>query len=208
MFNSPPGLSDAMDLAKMLAILELIAPLSGPDFRIWEQTRTGLLSYPLDPAAARAHLSASIYLQMALRPDIIHIVGYTEADHAATGAEVIESAAMARRVIENALRGAPDLTADPLVQSRKSHLMAETRVTLTAIRNLGDPEGPDPITDPQILAKAVTSGIMDAPQLRSNRFGRGQIRTRIIGGACMAVDEAGLPLPEARRIEMLFETKE
>ena len=208
MFNSPPGLSDAMDLAKMLAILEMIAPLSGPDFRIWEQTRTGLLSYPLDPAAARAHLAASIYLQMALRPDIIHIVGYTEADHAATGAEVIESAAMARRVIENALRGAPDLTADPLVQTRKRHLMAETRVTLAAIRNLADPEGPDPLTDPAILAKAVTSGIMDAPQLRNNRFARGQVRTRIIGGASLAVDEAGLPLPEARRIEELFAVKE
>jgi methylmalonyl-CoA mutase cobalamin-binding subunit len=32
MFNSPPGLSDAMDLAKMLAVLELIAPLSSPHF--------------------------------------------------------------------------------------------------------------------------------------------------------------------------------
>ncbi len=29
MFNSPPGLSDAMDLAKMLAILDLIEPLAG-----------------------------------------------------------------------------------------------------------------------------------------------------------------------------------
>jgi methylmalonyl-CoA mutase cobalamin-binding subunit len=28
MFNSPPGLSDAMDLAKMLALLEMIAPLT------------------------------------------------------------------------------------------------------------------------------------------------------------------------------------
>ena len=68
MFNSPPGLSDAMDLAKMLAILEMIQPLAGPDFRIWEQTRTGLLSYPLDLPAARAHLAASIYLQMSLQP--------------------------------------------------------------------------------------------------------------------------------------------
>ncbi len=51
MFNSPPTLSDRMDLAKMLAILEMIAPLAGPDFRIWRQTRTGLLSYPLDPDA-------------------------------------------------------------------------------------------------------------------------------------------------------------
>ena len=208
MFNSPPGLSDAMDLAKMLAILELIAPLAGPDFRIWEQTRTGLLSYPLDLPAARAHLAASIYLQMALRPDIIHIVGYTEADHAATAADVIESARMARRVVENALRGAPDLTADPLVQARKAHLIAETRVTLAAIRSLGDPEGADPLTDPTVLSRAVTSGILDAPQLRSNRFGRGQVRTRITGGACLAVDEAGQPLPEAQRIEQLFTSKE
>lgn len=208
MFNSPPGLSDAMDLAKMLAILEMIAPLSGPDFRIWEQTRTGLLSYPLDLPAARAHLAASIYLQMALRPDIIHIVGYTEADHAATGAEIIEAAKMARRVIENVLRGAPDLTADPLVQARKAHLIAETRVTLDAVRRLGAPEGADPLTDPQVLTEAVTTGILDAPQLRNNPFGRGQIRTRIIGGACMAVDETGQPLPEARRIEALFMKKE
>lgn len=208
MFNSPSGLSDAMDLAKMLAILEMIAPLAGPDFRIWEQTRTGLLSYPLDPAAARAHLAASIYLQMGLRPDIVHVVGYTEADHAATADDVIESAGMARRVIENALRGAPDLTADPTVQARKRHLMAETRVALAAIRALGDPDGPDPLTDPAVLAMAVTRGIMDAPQLRSNKFGRGMVRTRIIGGACLAVDGDGNPLPEARRIEQLYEISE
>jgi hypothetical protein len=77
MFNSPPGLSDAMDLAKMLATLDLIAPLAGPDFCIWRQTRTGLLSYPLDPVAGRAHLAASVYLQMALKPHIVHVVGHT-----------------------------------------------------------------------------------------------------------------------------------
>lgn len=208
MFNSPPGLSDAMDLAKMLAILEMITPLSGPDFRIWEQTRTGLLSYPLDLPAARAHLAASIYLQMALRPDIIHIVGHTEADHAATAAEIIEAAKMTRRVIENVLRGAPDMTADPLVQARKAHLIAETRVTLNAIQSLAEPGVDDPFTDPQTLTKAVTSGVLDAPQLLNNQFGRGQIRTRIIGGACMAVDKEGQPLPEAQRIETLLSKKE
>ena len=31
-----------------------------PDFRIWRQTRTGLLSYPVDKDAARAHLAATI----------------------------------------------------------------------------------------------------------------------------------------------------
>jgi len=79
MFNSPPGVSDAMDLAKMLAVLDLLEPLSGPDFHIWRQTRTGLLSYPLDLDAARAHLAASVYVQMVLRPHIVHVVGHTEA---------------------------------------------------------------------------------------------------------------------------------
>ncbi len=139
MFNSPPGLSDAMDLAKMAAMLRLIAPLESADFHIWRQTRTGLLSYPLQPDAARAHLAASIYLQMALRPHIVHIVGHTEADHAATGQDVIEAARMARRAIDNSLRGAPDMLADPAVQQRIETLVIEAEFTLGAIRALAEP---------------------------------------------------------------------
>ena len=200
MFNSPPGLADAMDLAKMLAVLELIEPLADASFHIWRQTRTGLLSYPLDLPAARAHLAASIYVQMALRPHILHIVGHTEADHAATAGDVIEAAAMARRVVENVLRGAPDLTADPLIQLRKADLVAETQVTLQAVRNLGRDRDTDPLTDPEVLARAVTAGILDAPQLKNNPFGRGNIRTRIVNGACEAVDESGAVLPEHIRL--------
>lgn len=206
MFNSPPGTSDAMDLAKMLAILELIHPLAGPDFRIWTQTRTGLLSYPLDPAAARAHLSASIYLQMALKPDIVHIVGHTEADHAATAEEVIEAAKMARRAIENALAGQPAMIYDPVILRRKEVLIQEAKITLQAIQSLSSDTNEDAFTDPEILAKSVTTGIMDAPQLKNNRFGRGNIRTRIIGGACQAVDENGAPISETQRLEQFFKT--
>jgi methylmalonyl-CoA mutase cobalamin-binding subunit len=201
MFNSPPGLSDAMDLAKMLAVLDLIVPLAQEgSFRIWRQTRTGLLSYPLAPAAARAHLAASIYLQMALHPHIVHIVGQTEADHAAIAKDVIEASQMARRAIENALRGQPDMTLDPGVQARQAHLVAEAQVTLQAIRNLADGQVADPLTDPATLARAVTRGILDAPQLKNNRFGRGLIRTRIGDGACLAVDDGGRPLSEAQRL--------
>lgn len=200
MFNSPPGLSDAMDLAKMLAVLELIAPLAGPEFRIWRQTRTGLLSYPLDPVAARAHLVASVYLQMALRPHIVHVVGHTEAHHAATAEDVIEACGLARRSIENALRGAPDMTADPRVRARKDELVGEARLTLQAIGNLGGSDGKDPLADPACLARAVQLGILDAPQLRNNPFARGAIRAQIIDGACRAVDEMGRPLSEAERL--------
>ena len=205
MFNSPPGLSDAMDLAKMLACLEMIAPLAGPDFRIWRQTRTGLLSYPLEPAAARSHLAASVYLQMALRPHIVHVVGHSEAHHAATAEDVIEACKIARRAIENAQRGQPDMTADPAVQQRKEELVREARVTLAAIAALAGPDVSDPLTDPATLARAVTTGALDAPHLRNNRFGRGQIVSRIDErGACVAVDpSSGRVLSEEERLAAL-----
>jgi methylmalonyl-CoA mutase cobalamin-binding subunit len=205
MFNSPPGLSDAMDLAKMLAALDLIAPLEGQDFRIWRQTRTGLLSYPVDVDGARAHLVASVYLQMALRPHILHVVGHTEAHHAATADDVIEATKLARRSVENALRGQPDMTADPAVQARKEELVNEAQVTLDAIRSLSSSGIGDPLTSPVALTKAVTTGILDAPHLRNNRFGRGQVVTRIDQrGACVPIDPAtGCALTEGERIKLL-----
>jgi methylmalonyl-CoA mutase cobalamin-binding subunit len=213
MFNSPPGLSDAMDLAKMLACLDLIKPLTmvkswrrgGHQFRVWRQTRTGLLSYPLDLDAARAHLATSVYLQMALRPHIVHVVGHTEAHHAATADDVIEACRLARRAIENALRGAPDLTADWAVQQRRVELVGEARVTLAAVHALAKPGVPDPLIDPATLARAIASGVLDAPHLQNNPFARGEIVTRIDDrGACVAVDPAsGRVLTERERIVRL-----
>lgn len=203
MFNSPPGLSDAMDLAKMLAILDMIIPLARPDFRIWRQTRTGLLSYPLDLSAARAHLAASVYLQMALKPHIVHVVGHTEADHAATADDVIEACGLARRAIDNALRGQPDMTVDPAIVARRLELVKEARFVLQAIRSLGGKPEIDPLIDPDTLARAVQVGILDAPQLKGNRFARGQAQTRIMKGACQAVDSTGRLLSESKRLAQL-----
>ncbi len=221
MFNSPPGLSDAMDLAKMLAVLEMIgtletplgkgmssdgnlgAPGRGGEFRIWKQTRTGLLSYPQDPQAARGHLAASVYLQMALKPDILHIVGHSEADHAATAEDVIEASRIARRVIDNALGGAPDMTADPKVQNRKEELVAEAKITIKAIRDLAGEGVVDPWADAGVLARAVSLGILDAPQLKNNPFARGDVQTRIVNGTCVAVDPQGRPVREAERLDRL-----
>jgi len=208
MFNSPPGLSDAMDLAKMAAMLRAIAPLEDEHFHIWRQTRTGLLSYPLQPDAARAHLSASIYLQMAVRPHIVHIVGHTEADHAATGQDVIDAARMARRSIDNALRGAPDMLADPAVQHRIDTLVRDAQLTLEAIRALGGGSPVDALTDADVLAQAVQSGILDAPHLRNNPFARGEIRTALINGACVTVDASGREILEEERLHNLHTKKE
>lgn len=203
MFNSPPDLSDTMDLAKMQAIVDIIAPLSGPEFRIWYETRTGLLSYPLEINAARAHLASSVYLQVALKPDIVHIVGHTEADHAATAEEVIEAALMARRSIENALKGQPDMN-DDTVLKRKKHLIDEAYITLDCIRSLSFKDSIDPLTDPGVLAHAVKIGILDAPHLKNNPYASGKVKTRIINGACEAIGETGLPMSEKDRLKLLI----
>ena len=204
MFNTPPMVSDAMDLAKMLATLDMVESLVGPAFRIWRQTRTGLLSYPLDPPAARAHLAASVYVQMALRPHIVHVVGHTEAHHAATAEDVIEACRITQRAIENALRGQPDMTLDPQVQARRAHLVSEARVLIDAIRALGDGKTSSPLIDPANLAQAVRLGLLDAPNLQNNAYARGAIRTLVDErGRCNAVTKRGVPLSEAERIDML-----
>lgn len=204
MFNSPAGHSDAMDLAKMLALLEMIADLEGSDFLIWRQTRTGLLSYPVDKDLARGHLAATVYLQMALKPHIVHVVGYTEADHAATEAEVIESCKLVSRAIENALHGQPDMSQDFSVQARKKELIREARINLDAIRSLAPASISDPLADAAVLSKAVTSGILDAPQLKNNRYARGEVITRIDNrGACVSINpDNGQPFTENERLKV------
>lgn len=204
MFNSPPGTAGSMDLAKMLAALKLIEPLAGPDFRIWKQTRTGLLSYPLNLEAARSHLATSIYLQMALKPHIVHVVGHTEAHHAATAEDVVEACGIARQAIENALSGAPDMAADPAVQAQVDHLTTEAGFTLQFIQKLPGNRNIDAWTDPESLAKSVRLGVLDAPQLQNNPIALGRIKTRILNGSCTATNSAGIPLREAERLKNLL----
>ncbi|MBN1935660.1 MAG: cobalamin B12-binding domain-containing protein [Anaerolineae bacterium] len=211
MFETPPHLSNRMDLAKQLAKAELAEELSTDTFRVWRQTRTGLMSYPVDSDAARGHLGASVYLQMALKPHIVHVVGYCEADHAARPEEVIASCKMARRVVENALRGAPEMAADPCVKKRKETLQHEAMMIIKAIRNLNKNEVDDPLLDVETLAYAVEIGLLDAPHLRGNPYTgggvhRSQIRTQAIDGAIFAVNEAGQPLSEEERIDTILST--
>jgi len=146
-----------------------------------------------------------VYAQMALRPHIVHVVGHTEAIHAATAVDVIKACKLARRAIENALNGQPDVTVDPAVQARKDELVLAAHLALDAIRSLTRSGDVDPLTDPSTLARAVTLGILDAPHLRNNTIARGEVLTRIDErGACVAIDpRSGRPLSEAERLARL-----
>jgi hypothetical protein len=48
---------------------------------------------------------------------------------------------------------------------------------------------------------------MDAPQLRNNRFGRGEIRTGILNGASVTVDANGKTIKEKKRLSKFIEQR-
>lgn len=188
MFNIPAGVSFKMDLAKMLACIDLVEELQDEHFKVHRETRAGLLSYPVDMDKAKGQLASSVMLQMSLKPEILHVVAYCEAHHAAMPSDIIESCKIASKVVENAIYGMPDWTIDQEVQARKEELKKEARLLLKAIRALSDDTSLDPLLDPKNLANAVRQGLLDTPEITPSQNARGAITTRIVNGACYAVE--------------------
>ena len=82
----------------------------------------------------------------------------------------------------------PDMTLDPVILKRKRELRSESNILLEAIKKIADNDVPDPWINPETLVKSVEMGLVDAPQLQGNRYAKGEIATRIINGACYAVN--------------------
>jgi hypothetical protein len=178
-FNKPRETGDLADLAKMTAGLTLAADLlpPGPDRpRIWRETRTGIESFPPDPALAKIQLARSTFLQLIVDPHIIHIVSYCEADHAATAEDAIDSSKLVRRCVRVFRQHEPDLLKyrdDPQVVARREHLLRETRFLLRRIAGLSTPGGSTEdaplgslthrLADPQALTAALERGYLAAP---------------------------------------------
>ncbi len=203
MFNTPKATSPKMDLAKMLGKVELIESLHDDNFKSYRQVRSGLLSFPPDLDKAKGQLASSVYLAMNLDPDIVHVVGFCEGRYAARPRDIIESSKMVQQIIKNHGMGAPDMNFDPDVQERKHQLKGEALLLIDAIKSLGPSE--DPLTDPGVINKAVEKGLLDAPDLKGNKYARGEICTETINGACCTVDpETGDVLDEKKRIENIL----
>ncbi|PIS25928.1 MAG: methionine synthase [bacterium (Candidatus Stahlbacteria) CG08_land_8_20_14_0_20_40_26] len=201
MLNTPPETTPVMDLAKMLAKIEMIESLHDNNFISFRQIRTGLRSMPVNPNIAKGHLAASIAFGMALRPHIVHVVSYCEANHAAGAKEIIESCQIARGVIRLGLKGFPDLTRDPEISKRKKQLVKEVNFIIEAIRNLGKE---DPLVDPTVLEKAVRTGILDAPHLSGSTVAKGNVVTVPVEGRYVAINPATRKvLSEQKRLTAL-----
>lgn len=204
MFNIPGAMSFSMDLAKVLAQIEMAESLAGPDFTLYRETRAGLPFMSGDLDLAKGQLGASTLLQMAVKPHIIHVVGYSEAEHAATPQVVIESCKIARGVIRSVLQGGVDQTADPAVQQRKAQLIQEAGVLIGYIEEKYRGFSADPLTDPRVIADCVRRGVLDAPHILKNDVFKGTLKTRMVGGKCVAWDAAeNRELCEQERLERL-----
>jgi len=206
MLNTPPTTSPAMDLAKMAAKIELIESLHDDRFTTVRQTRAGLLHLSPRLRMAKGQLAASTVLALQLKPQIVHVVGYCEGDHAAEAEDVIESCEIVQGAIRNCLDGQPDFMADPAVDARKNQLVMEAGLLLDAIRGLGRGAA-DPFSDPDVLARAIRLGLLDAPHLKGNPHAAGMLETRCVDGAMHAWQrETGAVLTEARRIALILDS--
>ncbi|MGD8240448.1 MAG: cobalamin B12-binding domain-containing protein [Armatimonadota bacterium] len=206
MLSTPPGLSPAMDLAKALAAKELVESLANGDFQALTEARPGLRSSPGDFARAKGHLAASAFLSLALRPDILHVVGFSESHHAILPDELIESCQIARGALTGNLEDCPDMLDSPRVLGRKEELLREAQVLLETLRDVpGAPSCDDPWTDPDCLARAVKLGILDAPHLWGSGAAAGRVVSGCVDGAYWALDaETGRPLREQDRLAPLL----
>ncbi len=204
MLNTPLGTSPKMDLAKMLAKIELIESLHDYYFVSLRQVRPGLFSYPPDLDLGKGQLASSIYTGMMVKPHIVHVVGFCEANHAATADDVIESCKIARRVMHDCLLGTPNPLNDKEVLTRKNELVQEAQLLIATIRSLGDESSMDPLIEPVTYVRAVKKGVLDAPHLRNNPIAKGLLRTKMIDGACLAINpDTGNPIDEITRFAQL-----
>ena len=204
MFNIPNSLSFSMDLAKVLAQIEMTESLADRDFRVYRQTRAGLPFLSGDDAVAKGQLAATTTLQMNVRPHIIHVVGYSEALRAATPEVIIESCKIVRGVVRSTLHGNADAMFDPRVKERREELMSETGYLLDFIRDEYSGVSDDPLADAAVLSDCIKRGILDAPHIVKGGEFQGSLQTRVREGKCLAWDnKAGRPVDEKARLRAL-----
>lgn len=205
MFNNPNGLSFSMDLAKVLAMIEMVESLQDDSFHVYRESRAGLALFNADESVAKGQLAASTFMQMVIRPHIMHVVGYCEADHAARPDEIIESCKIVKGVIRHTLNDSFSIENDTRIIARKEELLAEAKVLLDFIKNEYS-DTLDPLADTEVLCDCIRKGYIDAVHITKNEKYRGTLKTKIEDGMCLACDpDTGKCISEQERLEKLKE---
>jgi len=205
MFNTPPGTSPRMDIAKMKAKDEIINSLSSDNFKVFREVRAGIAHFSPNPEIAKGQLAASSMVSLWLKPHILHVVAYCEGDHAVYPEELIESCNIVYGVIRNVIKDLPEIDADEKILNRKNELIEEAETLIDAIIKFGREKSDDPLTDASVIAEAIKIGILDTPHFRGNKHLCGKIKTNLINGAWYAVNpETGEILTEEKRLKQIM----
>ena len=204
MLANPPSISPLMDLAKMQAKIDLMGEEEDENFKIYRMVRTGLLAYPADMDQAKGLISSTMFYGTFLKPDIVHVVSYSEAVKRATSVEILESVRMVKKTMEIADKGLlENIHEDKRFKNRLEFLKKEVRYLLGEISKLKDVE--DPLVDPEVIYLAIREGLLDAPGLKGFSVAKGNFRTEIHEGYHVTVDDDGEILEEEERIRRVRE---
>lgn len=205
MFNTPNTLAFSMDLARVMAMVQLVEELADDNFKVYRQVRAGLNYLSPDLDIAKGQLAATTFLAMNIKPHIVHVVGFNEAEHVANPENVIESCKIVRGVIRNLVNDNIDLSKNEEIISRKKNLISEVRYLEEFICNFYK-DYEDPISNAYVIADCIKRGIIDAPHIVKNEKFKGILKTRVIDGRCVAFSEKKMKeLSEKERIEELNE---
>jgi len=203
MFNTPNTLSFSMDLARVLAMIEVSETMQDERFRIYREVRAGLNFLSPDLDVAKGQLSATTFLASSVKPHIIHVVGFNEAEHAATPENIIESCKIVRGVIRNLVNDSIDITDNQIIQDRKSQLINEANYLLNFICDYYN-KYDDPLGNDFVISDCIKRGILDAPHILKNEKFKGILNTRVIDGKCVAYSkELSREINEKERMETL-----
>ncbi len=212
MLNTPKTTWGVQDLAKARALLRLVRSLESPQFRVYLQPRGGLDYFSPNAEKAKIQLAAVTALMADIEPDdphsppLIHVVSYSEALHLADPAVVDESIQITRQALQDwraqkAQGKVPDVDASGEVERRTVSLLSDAQQMIAAIEKWI----PDPYS-PEGLYQVLVAGFFPLPSLWLCRdeFPRAlEGRTKLHNGGVVVVDEEGLPLPMAKRLERI-----
>ncbi|WP_346873775.1 cobalamin B12-binding domain-containing protein [Clostridium sp. UBA5988] len=208
MFNNPNGISFSMDLARILAMIELVESLEDENFKTYRETRAGLPLFSADIDVAKGQLAASTFMQMAIKPHIIHVVAYCEADHAASANDVIASCKIVKGVIKHTISDTFSMEKDEKIIARKDELVKEAKVLLSFIKDRFSNYG-DPLSNAEVLSQCIKNGYIDAVHIVKNSKFNGNLATKFVEGKCVAYDkETGEILDEDTRLKRLLEMEQ
>lgn len=214
-FNKPAVTGDYGDLAKMNAALELIEYVrpNKNQSRILIETRAGIEHFSPQLEYAKYQLARTTLLQMLMNPDIIHLVSYCEADHAAEPEDIIDSSKLVRYTVDMFKKNEQEIrkaARHPFIEDRKNYLVSESKYLLNRIasydNNYQVSELAIVLSKVDILCNAMDKKIMTAPGINCEKYKNPDIITKpnVYGVVdCVSDWDSNVPMNEEERLKKM-----